>query len=293
MITTTTWSGSRWRISLQHLHARHAGQHEVEQHQVDLLALQDLERLLAGARRRASCAPPCGCSAVRTSWRTSSSSTIRMFMRRRPASPAVRAAARRRSGAAAGLARDAQVAAVAAHDLVADRRGRGRCRRGRAWSRRRAGRSLQLLGRDAGAAVLHDRARGASPLVRRRASILEPVRPARRVSRHGVDGVEDQVGEHLLQLAVAAAAPRPARPAACQVELDAAACRSAVGEQVERLARSSGARVDRPLLVRPVARELEQVVDDAGGAEGLPLHLLQDLVVRVAPPAVSASSIWA
>ncbi len=44
----------------QHLQAVHAGEHEVEQDQVDLLALQHGERLLAGGGGRAGRAPPCG-----------------------------------------------------------------------------------------------------------------------------------------------------------------------------------------------------------------------------------------
>src|SRR6185436_662523 len=36
---------------LEHLHAAHAGEHQVEEDEVDVLALQDLDRLLAGPRR--------------------------------------------------------------------------------------------------------------------------------------------------------------------------------------------------------------------------------------------------
>ena len=50
VITTTTRSGSCSRTCLQDLHAGDAGQHEVEQDEVDLLALEQRQRLLAGAR---------------------------------------------------------------------------------------------------------------------------------------------------------------------------------------------------------------------------------------------------
>ena len=122
VITTTTWSGSRSRISRSTSMPEHAGQHEVEQHEVDLLALEHVERLLAGAAPRRVRVPLLaeqrgedvledllvvddrGCSCALGS----------------PAAGAGSSTGSRRP--APGLARRPRsVAAVAAHDLVADR----------------------------------------------------------------------------------------------------------------------------------------------------------------------------
>ncbi len=89
---------------------------------------------------------------------------------------------------------------------------------------------------------------------------------------HRLERVEHQVAEHLLQL-TAVAADRDALRGLGPTQLHTA-FGDPLLEQIEQL--GDHRRQDHRLLARfPVARELEQVVDDLGGAEGLPLHLLE------------------
>ncbi len=180
-------------------------------------------------------------------------------------------------------------APVPAHDLIADRQaqaGAAAVELGRVEGLEDR---LELVGRNAGAGVAHPH-RDPFPF-----SVDPHRQPAAgrrfRQGAHGIHGVHDQVGEHLLQLAVAAhhldlflaEAPSRARYGACR-----AGRRGGRAHSV-----SSGARVTGLRLVLPLAGELQEVVDDARRPEGLALHLLQDFVVRIGSGAVSSSSIWA
>ena len=80
---------------LQNLHARHAGEHQVEQHEVDRLALGDEPAPLRPVRAAIGLKPSRFRSVPRTSCSTSSSSTTRMLVIRRTGAASGGAAGRR------------------------------------------------------------------------------------------------------------------------------------------------------------------------------------------------------
>ena len=209
-MTTTTCVGIALADLAQHLHAVHAGQHEVEQDEVDLLALEHRQPLLAACRPTKGVCPSLRMSTVRMSWRTSSSSTIRMFMRspRQPRSRrCIPGQLHDEAGALARPALHPQVAAVPPHDVVADREaqaGAAAVELGRVEGLED---HLQLLGRDARAAVPHPQRRPAGRAAARLDRRAEP--PPVALAMASI-AFSDQVGEHLLQLAVAAHHLRPA-----------------------------------------------------------------------------------
>ena len=93
-----------------------------------------------------------------------------------------------------------------------------------------------------------------------------------------VDGVEQQVGRDLLELAFVTDHPHRLR-----IELGDHPDRApgeAFAQQIEALL-GEPAQIELPALVRALPGEVEQPVDDVRGAEGLPLDLLEQGVARI------------
>ena len=275
MITTTTCSGSRWRICAQHLLPLMPGSIRSSTHQVDLLALEGVEPLLAAAGGDVVC-PSRWISAVRTSCRTSSSSMIRMFM---PAASA-RWAERQLDGEAAPparLAHHAHLAAVAAHDLVADRQPEAGAAPRRLGGEEGLEDLLQLLGCDPRAVVWSTSTMRARP---DRAT----VQAAGSARARAGDIASSALTSRLVNTCCSSPSIRSTASPRSSGQSQSTSIRrrcQASREQVDAVVGAAAPAAPACARLLAVAGELEQVVDDAGGAEGLPLHLLEDRVARI------------
>ena len=160
VITTTTDVGVALADLAQHLHAVDAGEHQVEEDEIDLLALQDREPLLAGAgdeRRVPLLADEHGQDVLQNLFVVDDEDIHAVQRGRAPpaGSARYRGSSTTKQAPSPGPARHPQIAAVPAHDIVADREPETGPAPVELRRVERLEDHLQLLGRDARSAVLH------------------------------------------------------------------------------------------------------------------------------------------
>jgi len=122
-----------------------------------------------------------------------------------------------------------------------------------------------VLGRDARTGVRHfhgDRVAGGGSGHRQPSTL-----------RHGITRVEKQIQEHLLQLVLET--PNRRRRSQIPTHLDPAAAELVLEQR--QYVTDDRIEVERRRLALGRPRQVQQAVDDLGGAEGLPLDLLQQL----------------
>src|SRR5580698_795684 len=171
-------------------------------------------------------------------------------------------------GSGAGMTLHANLAGVFLDDAISDRKAQAGAAglafaRGSLGGKKRIVNALNILGRDAGSGVGHAHAD---------ALAVERGHAQRAAARHGIFGIQEQVQEHLLQ---SSRIPLNGRQFGLEyiLHLD-------LGYLELVLQQSQGVgdyfvHVDVTDLAAAGAREIQQVVDDLRGAEGLPRDLLE------------------